>query len=116
MAGNGRNVPCPDDLTMEFGHVGAHRHALSRVLPGTLAGDAEVRSVALIAMYHRKLTPRQRMTPDKKHYHFQAEQAKRLAAEVSDPLVRDRLLEMADEYSRYALLIDARDSERQIIH
>jgi hypothetical protein len=56
------------------------------------------------------------MTPDKKHYHFQAEQAKRLAAEVSDPTVRDRLLEMADEYSRYALLIDARGPERQIIH
>ena len=56
-----------------------------------------------------------RMTPDKKHYHFQAEQAKRLAAQVSDPVVRERLLEMADEYSRYASLIEARGSERQII-
>lgn len=56
------------------------------------------------------------MTPDKKHYHFQAHQAKRLAAQVSDPLVRERLLEMADEYSRYASLIEARGSEGQIIH
>jgi hypothetical protein len=56
------------------------------------------------------------MTPEKKHYDFQAEQAKRLAARVSDPAVRVRLLEMADEYSRYALLIDARNPERQIIH
>jgi hypothetical protein len=56
------------------------------------------------------------MTPDKKHYHFQAEQAKRLAAQVSDPVVRERPLEMADEYSRYASLIEARDFEPQIIH
>jgi hypothetical protein len=56
------------------------------------------------------------MTPDKKHYHFQAEQAKRLAAQVSDPLVRERLLEMADEYRRYASLIETRGFERQIIH
>jgi hypothetical protein len=57
-----------------------------------------------------------RMTPGKKHYDFQAEQAKRLAARVSDPAVRERLQEMADEYSRYASLLDARNSERQIIH
>jgi hypothetical protein len=56
------------------------------------------------------------MTPEKKHYHFQAEQAKRLAAQVSDPLVRERLLEMADEYGHYAALIEARGPERQIIH
>ena len=56
------------------------------------------------------------MTPEKKHYHFQAEQAKRLATQVSDPVVRERLLEMADEYSRYASLIEAPGSERQIIH
>ena len=56
------------------------------------------------------------MTPDKKHYYFQAEQAKRLATQVSDPVVRDRLLEMADEYSRYASLIEGRGSERKIVH
>jgi hypothetical protein len=37
-----------------------------------------------------------------KHYRYQADQAKRLADQVSDPDVRVRLLEMADEYSRYA--------------
>ena len=67
-------------------------------------------------MYHTAKMPRRRMTPDKKHYHFQAEQAKRLAAQVSDPVVRERLLEMADEYRRYASLIEARGSERKIIH
>jgi hypothetical protein len=59
---------------------------------------------------------RRRMRPGKKHYDFQAEQAKRLAARVSDPAVRERLQEMADEFSRYASLLDARNSERQIIH
>ncbi len=49
-----------------------------------------------------------------KHYRYQADQAKRLANQVSDPEVRVRLLEMADEYSRYATLIEARTSERHI--
>jgi len=49
-----------------------------------------------------------------KHYRYQADQAKRLANQVSDPEVRVRLLEMADEYSRYATLIEARISERHI--
>jgi hypothetical protein len=49
---------------------------------------------------------------DLKHYRYQADQAKRLADQVSDPEVRVRLLEMADEYSRYASLIEARTSTR----
>ena len=49
-----------------------------------------------------------------KHYRYQADQAKRLARQVSDPAVRVRLLEMADEYARYARLIEARASERHI--
>jgi hypothetical protein len=49
-----------------------------------------------------------------KHYRYQADQAKRLAHQVSDPAVRARLLEMADEYARYATLIEARTSERHI--
>jgi hypothetical protein len=49
-----------------------------------------------------------------KHYRYQADQAKRLANQVSDPAVRTKLLEMADEYSRYAILIEARTSERPI--
>ena len=49
-----------------------------------------------------------------KHYRYQADQAKRLANQVSDPDVRARLLEMADEYGRYAALIEARTSERHI--
>jgi hypothetical protein len=52
-----------------------------------------------------------RSMPESKHYRYQADQAKRLASQVSDPQVRVRLLEMADEYSRYASLIEARASE-----
>ena len=48
------------------------------------------------------------------HYRCQADQAKRLANQVSDPAVRERLLEMADEYGRYATLIEARSSRQQI--
>jgi hypothetical protein len=47
------------------------------------------------------------------HYKFQADQAKRLARQVTDEAVRDRLLEMAGEYSRYAELIEAREGPRQ---
>ncbi len=43
------------------------------------------------------------------HYKFQAEQAKRLARQVTDMEVRKRLLEMAGEYSRYAALMEARE-------
>ena len=44
------------------------------------------------------------------HYKFQADQAKRLASQVSSAEVRERLLEMAGEYSRYAELMEARES------
>jgi hypothetical protein len=44
-----------------------------------------------------------------KHYKFQADQAKRLARQVTDEAVRERLLEMAGEYSRYAELMEARE-------
>jgi hypothetical protein len=43
------------------------------------------------------------------HYKFQADQAKRLARQVTDSEVRKRLLEMAGEYSRYAELMEARE-------
>ena len=43
------------------------------------------------------------------HYKFQADQAKRLARQVTDSEVRERLLEMAGEYSRYAELMEARE-------
>ena len=46
------------------------------------------------------------------HYRFQADQAKRLADQVSNSEVRQRLLEMAGEYSRYAELMESR--ERQV--
>src|SRR5260370_15149510 len=42
--------------------------------------------------------PRCRMS-QAQHYKFQADQAKRLARQVSDAEGRDRLLEMAGEYS-----------------
>ena len=41
------------------------------------------------------------------HYRFQSEQAKRLARQVTDTTIREKLLEMADEYGRYADLIEA---------
>ena len=44
------------------------------------------------------------------HYKFQADQAKRLARQVTDSEVRERLLEMAGEYSRYAELMEARET------
>jgi hypothetical protein len=47
------------------------------------------------------------------HYKFQADQAKRLARQVTDQAVRDRLLEMAGEYSRYAELMEARERPRE---
>jgi hypothetical protein len=44
------------------------------------------------------------------HYYFQADQARRLARQVADSDVREKLLEMAGEYRRYAELMEA--SER----
>jgi hypothetical protein len=55
---------------------------------------------------------RSRMT-QAQHYKFQADQAKRLARQVTDAEVRERLLEMAGEYSRYAELMEARERPRQ---
>ncbi len=43
------------------------------------------------------------------HYRFQADQAKRLARQVTDSEVREKLLEMAGDYSRYAELMEARE-------
>jgi hypothetical protein len=41
------------------------------------------------------------------HYYFQADQANRLARQVADSEVREKLLEMAEEYRRYAELMEA---------
>jgi hypothetical protein len=49
---------------------------------------------------------------DSAHYRFQSDQAKRLARQVTDDTVREKLLEMAEEYGRYADLIEARAAER----
>jgi len=48
---------------------------------------------------------------DTAHYHFQSDQARRLARQVTDAAVREKLLEMAEEYGRYADLIEARSTE-----
>ncbi|NEV01278.1 hypothetical protein [Bradyrhizobium uaiense] len=48
---------------------------------------------------------------DTAHYRFQSDQARRLARQVTDTSVREKLLEMADEYGRYADLIEARSAE-----
>jgi hypothetical protein len=47
------------------------------------------------------------------HYKFQARQAKRLAHKVTDSEVREKLLEMAGEYGRYAELMEARQRPRE---
>ena len=46
-----------------------------------------------------------------KHYRLQADRAKRLAKQVTDNEVRKRLLETADEYTRYAALFEERSSD-----
>jgi hypothetical protein len=43
------------------------------------------------------------------HYKSQADQAKRLARQITNSEVREKLLEMAGEYSRYAELMEARE-------
>jgi hypothetical protein len=48
---------------------------------------------------------------DTAHYRFQSDQAKRLARQVTDAAVRQKLLEMAEEYGRYADQIEGRVSE-----
>jgi len=48
-----------------------------------------------------------------KHYLLQADRAKRLAGQVTDVQVRKQLLETADEYTRYAALLEARSFDRQ---
>jgi hypothetical protein len=50
---------------------------------------------------------------DVQHYRFQCEQAKRLACQVIDADAREKLLEMADDYRRYADLIEAKAVERR---
>jgi hypothetical protein len=51
---------------------------------------------------------------DTAHYRFQCDQAKRLARQVTDAAVREKLLEMAEEYGRYADLIEAQTSGRTV--
>ncbi len=45
------------------------------------------------------------------HYRFQADRARRMADRVSDALLREKLLEMASEFGRYAALIEAKARE-----
>lgn len=72
-----------------------------------LGGDSPTKPIVDASEFEAQMS-------ETKHYRYQADQAKRLASQVSDPEVRVRLLEMADEYSRYATLIEARTSERHI--
>jgi hypothetical protein len=46
------------------------------------------------------------------HYRFQADRARRMADRVSDAAVREKLLEMASEFGRYAALIEAKARDR----
>ena len=55
-----------------------------------------------------------------RHYRLQADRASRLAGQVTDNEVRKRLLETAAEYTKYAVLFEARSpdsrSERETAH
>jgi hypothetical protein len=51
---------------------------------------------------------------DTAHYRFQCDQARRLARQVTDAAVREKLIEMAEEYGRYADLIEAQASQPMI--
>ena len=44
--------------------------------------------------------------------HFQADRARRMADRVTDAGIREKLLEMAVEFGRYAALIEAKASEK----
>lgn len=46
------------------------------------------------------------------HYRFQADRARRMADRVADAVVREKLLEMADEFGRYAALIESKAHEK----
>jgi hypothetical protein len=46
------------------------------------------------------------------HYRFQADRARRMADRVTDEIVREKLLEMATEFGRYAALIEAKGREK----
>ena len=48
-----------------------------------------------------------------RQFQLQADRAKRLAGQVTDNDVRQRLLETADEYTRYAALFEARTEGSQ---
>jgi hypothetical protein len=51
-----------------------------------------------------------------RHYRLQADRPKRLAGQVTDRDVRNRLLETADEYTKYAALFEARSTDGRSQH
>lgn len=48
------------------------------------------------------------------HYRFQADRARCMADLVTDAVVREKLLEMASEFVRYAALIEAKAREKLV--
>jgi hypothetical protein len=46
------------------------------------------------------------------HYRFQADRARSMADRVTDAVVREKLLEMASEFGRYAAVIEAKAREK----
>jgi predicted TPR repeat methyltransferase len=46
------------------------------------------------------------------HCRFQADRARCMADRVTDAVVREKLLEMASEFGRYAALIEAKAREK----
>ena len=49
------------------------------------------------------------------HYRFQADRARCMADRVTDTTVRERLLEMAVEFNRYAALIESKGREKMAL-
>jgi hypothetical protein len=48
------------------------------------------------------------------HYRFQADRARQMADRVTDGVVREKLLEMASEFGRYAAVIEAKAREKLV--
>src|SRR5438874_12284075 len=91
---------------MGFDHVGNHQHSVPAIYARAPCGNAPLQAGALMGGLRRPMA-------EVKHYRLQADRAKRLARQVTDDQVRQRLLETADEYTRFAALLEARSSDRR---
>src|SRR3954453_18994028 len=88
---------------MGFDHVDNHQHPLPPIYPRASCRNAAIQAGAVKHGLRRPMA-------EIRHYRLQADRAKRLAGQVTDNEVRRRLLETADEYTKYAALFEARTS------